>query len=586
MINLTINNKSVCVPDSTTILEAAKQNNIDIPHLCYLEGVHKFGSCRLCVVEVEGVKNLQASCMAEVREGMVVHTNTEKVRKVRKNNYELLLSNHLQDCPSCETNKNCELQDMGVRLGVTEARFAGKTTVSKVDISPSITRDMNKCILCRRCVTVCNDIQNVGVLSAHNRGFSTVINTAMDLPLNTVDCTYCGQCTVVCPVGAIKETDEIHNVWQALSDKNKRVVVQLSSAVSVAIGEEFGYEPGTPLAGELVSCLREMGFDDIFNTNAAFDLTVVEQSTELLNRLKTTQAGNEAKLPLVTSCCSSFIKYVENKYPEELDYISTTKSPDLMLGALAKSHYTEKMNMNLSETYVVSVMPCTAKKFEITRPEMQNNGLPNVDAVLTTREVARMIKEAGIDLRNLSKNQFDQPFSLSSGAAELFGVTGGVMQATLSTVYEMVTGRELPFNKLQVTSIAGFDQTMDMELKIENPLEAYQYLDGVTIKVAVTSGFRGAEFLMNQIVKGESPYHFIEVMGCPGGCVNGGGQPRPLTLEILQKRLEALYGQSEGKATSKPNDNEVISALYKEYLQEPYSPRAQELLHTQHRRTV
>lgn len=592
MINLTINDKTISVPEGSTILQAAKQNSIDIPHLCYLEGVHKFGSCRLCVVEVEGIKKLQASCTAEVRNGMVVHTNTPKVRKVRKNNFELLLSNHPQECPSCETNKNCELQDMGIRLGVTEARFTGKTTEAKLDISPAITRDMEKCILCRRCVTVCNEIQGVGILNAHNKGFSTVVSTAMDLPLNTVNCTYCGQCTVVCPVGAIKETDEIQDVWNALSDKTKRVVVQLAPAVSVGIGEEFDYELGTSLTGELISCLREMGFDHVVDTNVAADLVTLEQSAELLTRLKNMLANKEVRLPLITSCSPGLIKYVEHNYPYKLDYFSTCKSPETMLGALTKSLYADNMNLDSNvdssvkqnvdhkEIYVVAVSSCTAKKFEISRPEMKNNELSNVDAVLTTRELARMIKEAGIDLRNLGKNDFDQSFGQSSGAAELFGVTGGIMEATLSTVYELATGRELPFDKLKVTSIAGFNQTRDVELKIENPLEAYKYLDGITIKVAVTSGLRGAKFLMDQIVSGESPYHFIEVMGCPGGCVNGGGQPRPVTSEILQKRLEALYRQSEAKPFRKPDDNSVIMKLSKDLRQKPNNNETQEFLHT------
>ena len=579
MINLIINNKSVSVPDGLTLLEAAKQNNIYIPHLCYLEGVHKFGSCRLCVVEVEGTKELQASCMVRVKEGMVVHTNAPKVRKVRKNIYELLLSNHPKDCLSCETNANCELQDMGVRLGVTKARFAGKTSEGIIDISPSIFRDTAKCILCRRCVTVCNGTQDVGILNAQNRGFKTLVGPAMDLALDQVNCTYCGQCTVVCPVGAIKETDEIENVWDAIGDKNKTVVVQLDPAVSAAIGEEFGFPAGTNLSGELVSCLREMGFVNAFDTNFATDLTIVEQGTEFLIRLKKSLAGEEAKLPMLTSYSPGWIKYAEHNYPEKLEYLSTCKSPHIMFGALAKSFYAEKINVDPKELYVVSIMPCTAKKFEISRPEMKNDGLPNVDAVLTTRELARMIKEAGMDLQTLKKVEFDQPLSLLSGGAQLSGASGGVMEATLLTIHLMVTGRELPTDKLDVTN-TGLDQIKEVQMRIENPVEAYKYLEGITIKTAIASGLRGATLLMDQIVNEESPYDYIEVMGCPGGCINGGGQPRSSTPEILEKRLEALEQGDGAKLTRKPYDNKLVMKLYEDFLQEPNSQKALDLLHT------
>lgn len=580
MINLIINNKPVSISEGSTILEAAKHNNIDIPTLCYLKGVHKFGSCRLCVVEVEGTNNLHASCMVQVSEGMVVHTNTAKVRKVRKNLFELLLSNHPQDCLHCERNLSCELQDMGKRLGVTKARFAGQTSGGKADSSPAITRDLAKCILCRRCVTACNDIQNVGILNAQNRGFKTVVGTAMDLPINTVNCTYCGQCTVVCPVGALKETDAIQTVWDALSNKSKRVIVQVDPSVRVAIGEEFGYESDTQVTGQLISCLREMGFADVFDTNFAADLTVIEFSTEFLTRMKNSLGGLEENLPMMTSCSPALIKYVEHTFPEELNYLSTCKSPHTMLGALAKSYYAEKIKVNPQDVVVVSIMPCTAKKFEISRPELKNNDLPNVDAVLTTRELAWMIKEAGIDLHNVGKSQFDHPFALSSGAAELFGVTGGVMEATLRTIYEMVTGRELPFDTLQVTPNAEFNKIKDFELKIDNPVEAYKYLDGITIKAAVTSGLRGAKLLLDQIAKRESHYHFIEVMGCPGGCISGGGQPRLTTPEIRQKRQQAIYQEDEGKPFRKAHENKDVTKLYQDFLKEPNGQKSHDLLHT------
>lgn len=580
MINLTINGKPVSVPKGTTILNAAKQNNIYIPNLCYLDGVHKLGSCRLCVVEVEGARNLQASCMVEATEGMVVKTNTEKVRKARKVVYELILSDHPKDCLSCQRSQNCELQEIGERLGINEARFDGETSVNRVDISPSITRDMSKCILCRRCVTVCNEIQNVGILNAQNRGFKTVIGPAMDLPLNTVNCTYCGQCTVVCPVGALKETDAIQDVWKAINDKNKRVVVQTAPAIRAALGEEFGYEPGTIVTGKLAAALRELGFDDIFDTNFAADLTIIEEGTELLTRLTKALTGGEAVLPMITSCSPGWIKYIEHFFPEELDHLSTCKSPHTMLGALVKSYYAEKIKVDPKDMYVVSIMPCTAKKYEIVRPEMQNNGVPNVDAVLTTRELAKMIKEAGIDFCNLEDSKFDHPLGLSSGAADIFGVTGGVMEAALRTVYEIVTGRELPFDKLHVTPIVGLQQIKEASLTIENPLEAYKFLDGVTVNIAVTSGLKGAGYLLDQIVRGESPYHFIEVMGCPGGCISGGGQPRPTTPEIRLKRLEAIYREDEGKDLRKSHDNEYVNKLYAEYLKEPNGHKSHELLHT------
>jgi len=580
MFNVTINGKQVSVPEGITIMEAAKLHNIYIPSLCYLEGVHKFGSCRLCVVEVEGMRNLQAACVVPVREGMVIRTNSEKVRKARKVIYELILSDHPKDCLNCERNRSCELQEIGYTLGITEARFEGERSPDNKDISPSITRDMAKCVLCRRCITVCNEIQGVGVLNAQNRGFKTVIGPALELPLESVNCTYCGQCTIVCPVGALKETDAIQKVWDALNDKSKRVVVQVAPAIRASIGEEFGMEPGTLVTGKLVTALRELGFDDVFDTNFAADLTIMEEGTEFLTRIKNAFTGNEATLPMITSCSPGWIKFIEHSFPDELDHLSTCKSPHTMLGALVKSYYAQKIKMDPKNIFVVSIMPCTAKKFEIVRPEMENNGLRNVDAVLTTRELARMIKEAGIDFCNLPDGKFDNPLGLSSGAADIFGVTGGVMEAALRTVYEIVTGRELPFEKLHVTPIVGFDQIKIAEIPIQNPVEEYKFLDGVTIKVAVTSGLKGAQILLEEVAKGESPYHFIEVMGCPGGCISGGGQPRPTTPEIRQKRLQAIYKEDEGKELRKSHENEYIIKLYKEFLKKPNSHKSHDLLHT------
>jgi len=580
VINLKINGKQIITEEGITIMEAAKANNISIPNLCYLENVHKFGSCRICVVEVKGAKTLQASCMTTVSEGMEVHTNSEKVRKARKVLYELLLSDHPKDCLSCKRNQSCELQELGKTLGVEETRFEGEFSDRGLDTSVSIVRDMSKCILCRRCVTVCNEIQGTGVLNAQNRGFDTVIGPAMDLPLGEVNCIFCGQCTLVCPVGALEETDGIQKVWKAIHDKSKHVVAQVAPAVRVAIGEEFGCEPGTIVTGKLAAALHALDFNDVFDTNFAADLTIMEEGTELLTRLKNALTGSGAVLPMITSCSPGWIKYIEHKYPRQLEHLSTCKSPHMMLGALIKSYYAEKINVKPQDIFVVSVMPCTAKKFEIARGEMKNNGEPNVDAVLTTRELAAMIKEAGIDFMALSEEEFDHPLGMSSGAADIFGLTGGVMEAALRTVYELVTERELPFEKLHVTPIVGLRQVKTAEITIQNPIEAYQYLDGITLKVAVTSGIKGANQLMEEIEKGKSPYHFIEVMGCPGGCITGGGQPRSGDPEFKVKRLKGLYREDEGKTLRKSHENPYITAIYKEYLKYPGSHKAHELLHT------
>jgi len=580
MINLTINGKPIVTAEGTTILDAAKANNINIPNLCYLQGVHKFGTCRICVVEVKGSKTLQASCMTEVVEGMEVFTNTKRVRDARKVLYELLLSDHSKECLSCIRNQSCELQELGRTLGVEETRFEGERPEHIIDTSISITRDMTKCVLCRRCVTACNQIQGIGTINAQNRGFETVISPAMDLPLGNVNCIFCGQCTVVCPVGALKETDGKERVWQALADKSKRVIVQSAPAVRVTIGEEFGNPPGSRVTGKMAAALRALGFDDVFDTNFAADLTIMEEGTELLTRLKRAVSGEEATLPMLTSCSPGWVKYIEHTFPEQLDHLSTCKSPHTMLGALVKSYYAEKINVEPKDIYVVSVMPCTAKKFEIERPEMQNNGVPNVDAVITTRELGAMIRQAGIDFNSLQDEEFDHPLGLSTGAADIFGITGGVMEAALRTVYELVTGRELPFDKLHVTPIMGFDDIRTADILIEKPLEQYSLFDNVTVKVAVTSGAKGAKKLMQEVAEGKSPYHFIEIMGCPGGCIMGGGQPRNYEPDLRQKRLSGVYSEDEAKAYRKSHENPYIISLYEDYLGVPNGHKSHELLHT------
>ena len=580
MINLTINNKKISAAPGTTILEAAKQNGINIPSLCYMEGVHKFGSCRICSVEVEGAKTLQVACMAEVREGMVVHTNSKKVLKTRKVLYELMLSDHSRNCLSCVRNQSCELQRLGDILGISENRFDTGSVREQLDISPSITRDLSKCILCRRCVTACNEIQGVGILDAQNRGFDTVIAPAMDRSINDAKCSFCGQCTVVCPVGALKETDHTARVWDAINNPELRVVMQPAPAVRVALGEMFGYPVGTSVTGKMAAAIRALGVDDVFDTNWSADLTIMEEGTEFLHRAINVLTGKNAVLPMITSCSPGWIKYVESYYPQLLPNLSTCKSPHMMLGALAKSYYAESINVEPEKMYTVSVMPCTAKKFEASREEMVNRGVANVDAVLTTRELGQMIKQAGIDFRSLDDETFDDPLGQSTGAADIFGVTGGVMEAAIRTVYAVITGRELPFELLHVAPIVGLDQIKGATLKFENVLPEYKMFEGFEAKVAVTSGLSGAKKLMDQIVAGTSPYHFIEVMGCPSGCICGGGQPRSDDPDVRMKRLKAIYTEDESKVLRQSHHNPSIDAIYKEYLGKQGGHLSHELLHT------
>ncbi|MCL2320570.1 MAG: NADH-dependent [FeFe] hydrogenase, group A6 [Oscillospiraceae bacterium] len=580
MINITINDQPLQVDENITIIEAAQRNHINIPSLCYLKNIHQMGACRICVVEVDGAKNLQASCMTKVQPGMVVHTNTKKVREYRKVLYELMLSDHSQDCTSCSRNLTCEFQALGRLLGVETSHFEGKRSQHHSDASVSITRDMSKCILCRRCVTACGNIQETCVLAPQNRGFDTEISPAMGLPIGSINCAYCGQCTVVCPVGALHETDSTQKVWNALDNPSLRTVVQIAPAVRVAIGEEFGLEPGVRVTGKLAAALRRLGFDDVFDTDFAADLTIIEEGTELLHRLKDALTGKGAVLPMLTSCSPGWIKYVEHQYPDQLQHLSTCKSPHTMLGAVAKSYYADNINLKPENMFVVSVMPCTAKKFEIEREEMQNRGCPNVDAVLTTRELGNMIKASGIDFNSLPDEEFDNPLGMSTGAADIFGLTGGVMEAALRTVYELVTGRELPFENLHVTPIVGLDQVKEAQVTFKDTLPEYKFLEGVTARIAVTSGLAGAHKLVEQIKKGESPYHFIEVMGCPGGCIMGGGQPRSKDPDVRTKRLSGLYMEDESKEMRKSHENPFVKKLYDNFLGEAGGHLSHELLHT------
>ena len=586
MVKMKINDQPVEVEDDITIMEAAERNRINIPSLCYLKNIHQMGACRICVVEVEGSKNLMAACTTKIREGMVVRTNTKKVRQYRKVLYELLLSDHSMDCLSCLRNQTCEFQALGKLLGVDTSRFEGDRAPFHIDASVSITRDMSKCIRCRRCVTACTNIQETCILGPQARGFKSEIAPPMGLAIGSVNCAFCGQCTVVCPVGALRETDATAKVWAALEDPKIRTVVQIAPAVRVALGEEFGLDAGMGVTGKIPAALRKLGFNDIFDTNFAADLTIIEEGTELLHRLQKALAGTgplakePAVLPMITSCSPGWIKFVEHQFPKQLDNLSTCKSPHTMLGALIKSFYADSINVKGEDVFVVSVMPCTAKKFEISREEMKSRGNANVDAVLTTRELAGMIKTAGIDFVSLPDEEFDNPLGLSTGAADIFGVTGGVMEAALRTVYELVTGQELPFENLHVTPIVGFNQVKEAAITFTKTLPEYSYLEGVTARIAVTSGLAGARKLLKQIEKGESPYHFIEVMGCPGGCIMGGGQPRSKDPDIKKKRLSAMYTEDERKVLRKSHHNRFVQELYKNFLGEAGGHLSHELLHT------
>lgn len=568
-IKLTINGKECTAPAGSTILQAAELNGIHIPKLCYLEGIHQYGACRICVVEQVSppAKNLQASCMVEARDGMVIETNNARVQEARKTMYELLLSNHDKKCLTCARNQDCEFQALGRELGVEDSPYEGERELRPIDICESITRDPNKCILCRRCVSVCKNIQTTSILTAENRGFQTVITPAFSLPLGNTACTYCGQCVVVCPVGALRETSHKDRVIQAINDPNKHVVVQPAPSVRVGIGECFGLPAGSCETGKLAAALHRMGFDDVFDTNWGADLTIMEEGTEFLDRFRTVLNGGVAALPMMTSCSPGWIQFIEHNYPESLENLSTCKSPHQMFGAVIKSYYAKKLGKKPEDMFVVSIMPCTAKKTECARSEMSNDGVPNVDAVLTTRELGDLIKTMGINFLALPEENFDDPLGFSTGAADIFGVTGGVMEAALRTVYEIITGRELPFPNLHVSPIVGLEQVKEATIKLENVKPEWKAAEGFEVKIAVTSGFAGARKLMEKVKEGTSPYHFIEVMGCPGGCITGGGQPRPQEdiNVVRQKRMEAIYGEDERKVIRKSHENQSLMNFYKEW---------------------
>ena len=570
LIKLKIDGKEVKVKKGTTVLEAARQAEVDIPTLCFLKDINEVGDCRMCIVEIEGRRGFVPSCVQKAEEGMIVHTNTPNVVDARRVILELIISNHKVECLTCTRSGNCELQELAKKFNIRDIEFPGEIIEHKIDdVSPSIVRDFSKCILCRRCVATCKNVQKIGAIDCINRGFESCVSTVGNKSLNDVNCTFCGQCIQSCPTGALHEKETIDEVWEKLKDPDSYVVVQTAPAVRAAIGEEFGMDIGTNATGKMVTALKRLGFDKVFDTNTGADFTIMEEANEFIERF----TNKDAVLPMITSCSPGWIKYIEMNYPELLPHLSTCKSPHQMFGALIKTYFAEKEGIDPSKIYVVSVMPCIAKKFERTRDGMENEGLCDVDNVITTRELARMIKQANIEFTEIEESEFDAPMGEATGAAAIFGTTGGVMEAALRTAQDTLTGKDL--DKIDFEAVRGGDGIKRANVKIADK----------EIKVVAASGLANAQKILEEIKSGKADYQFVEIMACPGGCVMGGGQPIKNSkiraeVDVRSLRANCLYSIDERSTIRKSHENPVIKKIYKEFLKKPGSEMSHKLLHT------
>ncbi len=583
-VKLNIDGIQVEIEKGKSILDAAKQADVRIPTLCHHEDLCVSGNCRVCVVEIEGRNRLEASCAVPAEDGMKVITSSPKVRRARKDVVALLVSEHNTQCTTCYRSTNCELQDLSAEYNIDNEIYLSVlkegTTVDKS--SWSIEKDDSKCVRCQRCVRVCAELQHVNALTVANKGKDMKISTYAELPFASVVCTNCGQCITHCPTGALTERRYFDDIWGAIGDPDKHVVINTAPSVRVALGEMLDFPVGSIVTGKMVTALKKIGFDSVLDTDFAADLTIIEEGHELLDRLKKALVDKDetVKLPMITSCSPGWVKFIEHMYPDHLGHLSTCKSPQQMFGAMTKTYYAEKMGLDPSKIVSVAGMPCAAKKFEANRPEMKSSGYQDVDAGLTTREIGHMIKQSGLNFMDLDDSDFDSIMGQSSGAGVIFGATGGVMEAALRTVYELVTGREVPFKNLNITPVRGLEGIKEATIKFENCLSGFSFLNGVEAKIAIAHGLKNARIIMDQIKDGKSPYHFIEIMACPGGCIGGGGQPIPTNDEIRLKRIAAIYAEDAGKPIRKSHENPEITMIYQDFLKEPLGEKSHHLLHT------